>query len=27
MYDNTINARQPGKWVEVIPAGGKAKTL
>ena len=27
MYDNTINARQPGKWVEVIPAGGKTKTL
>ncbi len=24
MYDNTINARTPGKWVQVVPAGGKA---
>lgn len=24
MYDNTINARTPGKWVEVVPSGGKA---
>ena len=27
MYDNTINARTPGKWVEVVPAGGKVSTL
>ncbi|MES2592751.1 MAG: MG2 domain-containing protein [Bacteroidota bacterium] len=23
MYDNTINSRKPGKWVEVVKAGGE----
>jgi hypothetical protein len=27
MYDNTINARIPGKWVQVVPAGGKAEAF